>query len=1192
MRFGLWHMGSLPLKMNMKKLINYIIISSLLASSSGPGFVRGSVKREALRPVSKACSAGEEAGLSEELRRSSKYFALEWCEQRLQEARNQFLAGSEGRAEAILHNFDQKLLPYVANGLLLDDPEEVWDQLGRDGVDTSDKLEQIFILERKKQALIAVRKNRYYKDGFIKTIAVYDPGKYGYIIDTVGFPESWSIGILAESYRDISTGEILRFTKSFAYIMERINDGIQQVDSDVFGPDSSVSNIYIVESLEEIDRFVPIDTQLWELGPGLYLQIDGKDITVFATKLYLTESRIIQRRRLRHFFEHPDNFYRRSFAGDESWQQNIERRLKDHGQELKVDGKKPASMKTGIILTNRLKHIYRTDGESLKDSSSQHAEGEDIAASFMRNLLFEIDDNQNMNFEFWIERKYLEDCRNMVREIKRFYDLPIIRVNIIENVDIDDIHMDDHADVHLRVGCGNAVPKYFRRKHGPDRKPAGVYDMPDEFSRSDVSSETRILFTRAYSDRDHIDLYQVLGIRFLSDVLERRGYRVNIMNNPNVLAEYGTKNIYCISATLVNIKETQELVSDIRKNDPGGFIIFGGPAASTPEHVLSNIEGIDILIKGEAEDVLPEVVDIIAATRTRHDLSSEQLTQLASLKGVYVRSGRMIRAARLSSTNFVTDIQLPVLCGTNQISFARGCPYDCNFCNKFSGRRFRSATAATLIEHLIGRVALAVDLPDQITDAILGLFGINDLISYDDLGKLKKNNYIFRMPLGKWHVSSKEMIDLIEIFEGATITDNYFTGWRFRLDKAMTTTIRSILRIAEGADSDIKADIRSAKIPFTRRMMQDIVFAFRKQWARVLIELNEQRDGDMLAVAEDGYIKKGLLVWQRGDEALSARRKFITVAGWIKQHRFNRFMKIMAGQSSIASIYNFSHQRPRVEYLQALQEANIRLARFGIDGMSNHILDVHNKDGYRIGHILECYVAGRRIGVSIRDNNNLTFNPFATLLDVAEVAALITLLPFALESSPATSIYYCVGSSFGNENIIAFPDKVLERNEYILKGEQSEYGILDEHKGRTLEPFSAVDASWNNECKVGPGNEFIYRLIGRYYLNDHEDEIIARWREDADPEMNALADIYMILRRRSPAVSAWSIIEEIKAMTVDITFKGRDDFGYFRYLLRLLRDDVGNGDGSQGDRSQHENQADLPDFAGSSKVLALIGSAA
>jgi len=1141
--------------MHKKLIILFVMLNFLIESATISYLPCMNSTKDALRPVAGTHSGKADADLSEELRRQQRYYALEWCEERLQAARGQYEAEA---SKSRLQEFDEGLSPYIENGLFLDDPEEVWARLIEEGIEATDTLEQVFILERKRQALIAVRKKKYNADGFINTIAVFDPGKYGYIVDTVGFPGSWRIGILAHNHESISTEGILRLAKSFAYIIDRINAGNQQVDPGLLPSDLSINNIYIVESSKDVDRFVPTGTQLWESAPGLYLQIDGATITVFATRSYLSVSRTLQRRTLRSFFE--KGSAARSFTGNNGWRSNIEHGLQVYAQKPEDSIRRAALVKTGIIITDSLMHIFRAKGEGFTAVYPEPEGREEIPSLFIRELLFQtnlgFDNNNNANFEFWIERKYLEEARSLIREIRKFYHLPIIHLNIIEDGELQDIDMHGLPDVHLKVGCNEAVKRYVARQDGMLNGREWFFDMPDRFLRSALLSDTRIVFTKAYSSNDNAGLEDIPGVNLLVDALERRGYRVDTVDGAgfvtDAIAGYGTKNIYCLTTSLSNIKETQQLVLDIRAEDPNAFIIVGGPAASTPEHLLSNVEGIDILIRGEAEEILPRIVDIISSATTRYDLTYEQLAQLASLKGVYARSGRMIAVAGLNNTNFVDEIQLPPLKGP-ATSFARGCPYNCNFCSKLSGRHFRSASAEALIEHLIDKLALAVDLPYPMADKILRLFDLWGLTGQKELDGLKANNYIFRMLSGKWHIAPEDMVSLIEIFETTTYTDQYFLGWRFSLDDEIKAKIRDILRIAESPEGDIKAEIRSAATPFTRRMAQDIIFAFRRQWAEALIALNDKYDGDILAVDESGYIKGELLISGSGDESLAARKKLIAVAEWIKRHHFNRFMKIVAGQSSIASIYNFSKQRPDLEYMRRLKEANFHLSTFGIDGMTNHALDMHNKDGYRIGHVLECYVAGRRIGLDVEDNNNMTLNPFVTELDLAEIAALNALLPFFKEYNPVLAVHYAIGSSFGNENIILFPDKVLERNSYVSEGGYSEYNILTENRVGSLEPFHGVEVIESSQ--LDDPNNYEYRKLGREYLEGHEDDIIKRWREDLDPEMNSLAEIYLMVRKKYPGASAWKVIEEIKGMTGDITFEGRGDFGYFRHLLYLMTED-------------------------------------
>jgi radical SAM superfamily enzyme YgiQ (UPF0313 family) len=166
-------------------------------------------------------------------------------------------------------------------------------------------------------------------------------------------------------------------------------------------------------------------------------------------------------------------------------------------------------------------------------------------------------------------------------------------------------------------------------------------------------------------------------------------------------------DVYAFSTICSSYPLTLRLAEAVRQRTGGFPTILGGPQATvTDRAVLEAFPCIDVVVRGEGEGVLP---DLVAALEGGHALSD--------LRGVTFReNGRVVRAPDaplimdldvLPDPAYDLDLLLPRRTVVS-LEAGRGCPFACEFCstNDFFRRKFRLKSPARLIEQM-GRVEAA-----------------------------------------------------------------------------------------------------------------------------------------------------------------------------------------------------------------------------------------------------------------------------------------------------------------------------------------------------------------------------------------------------------------------------------------------------------------------------------------------------
>ncbi|HVX93792.1 MAG TPA: hopanoid C-3 methylase HpnR [Polyangia bacterium] len=157
---------------------------------------------------------------------------------------------------------------------------------------------------------------------------------------------------------------------------------------------------------------------------------------------------------------------------------------------------------------------------------------------------------------------------------------------------------------------------------------------------------------------------------------------------------------------LANIPEVIDLAAETRRRLPGVFFFVGGHSASfTAKEVLEHAAGaIDCVVKGEAEEITPRLLDVA------REGGGEPA--LRALPGVVTLEGEGPAAQLIRDLDELTPARdllakrgkyfIGVLDPAASIEFSRGCQWDCSFCSAwtFYGRSHRRRDPRAIADEL------------------------------------------------------------------------------------------------------------------------------------------------------------------------------------------------------------------------------------------------------------------------------------------------------------------------------------------------------------------------------------------------------------------------------------------------------------------------------------------------------------
>ena len=214
-----------------------------------------------------------------------------------------------------------------------------------------------------------------------------------------------------------------------------------------------------------------------------------------------------------------------------------------------------------------------------------------------------------------------------------------------------------------------------------------------------------------------------LGILSLAATLEARGETPQIVDlnalyfafadntresNANGFAEFAASTIlqndaevYGFGSICSSFPLTVRIAKALKVMHPHTRILLGGPQASVVDvATLEAFDFIDFILRGEAEQTLPALLDALASQHAIHQVP-----------GLTYREGSAVR--RNANAPVIADIDaLPSpayhltryleTARTADLELGRGCPFACTFCstNDFFRRNFRLRSPARVLQDM------------------------------------------------------------------------------------------------------------------------------------------------------------------------------------------------------------------------------------------------------------------------------------------------------------------------------------------------------------------------------------------------------------------------------------------------------------------------------------------------------------
>jgi anaerobic magnesium-protoporphyrin IX monomethyl ester cyclase len=230
-----------------------------------------------------------------------------------------------------------------------------------------------------------------------------------------------------------------------------------------------------------------------------------------------------------------------------------------------------------------------------------------------------------------------------------------------------------------------------------------------------------------------------MGLALIAAILEREGYPVTILDTNALKLEpeevaplVSDADVICLTAMTPTINNAIAIAHHLKKTCPDLTIILGGAHATLlPEETLATAPEIDVLVRGEGETTIIELLRAL-----------EDRKPLGNIAGISYRQDGEVINNPVRPQN--TDLDSLPFLGYHQLNLrhyqphpphgrahpfaalitSRGCPYHCSYCSKpIFGSTFRAQSPQRVVDevvHLISR------------------FGVKEIAFYDDVFTLDK----------------------------------------------------------------------------------------------------------------------------------------------------------------------------------------------------------------------------------------------------------------------------------------------------------------------------------------------------------------------------------------------------------------------------------------------------------------------
>ena len=208
----------------------------------------------------------------------------------------------------------------------------------------------------------------------------------------------------------------------------------------------------------------------------------------------------------------------------------------------------------------------------------------------------------------------------------------------------------------------------------------------------------------------------LIGLAYMAAVLEKNGYEVTVVDCPPLNMTYEDlkreivsfePDIVGITSVTVTFSSALQAARVIKESYPKALIVLGGPHVTVlDEQALSEHPETDVVVRGEGEQTMLELVDLV---------SESNLKNLDKVAGITFRkNGRIVHTPDrpfienldempypaykyfpLTKYRYFGKLILPIIS-------SRGCPFQCTFClaPRMAGKRFRARSPKSVVDEL------------------------------------------------------------------------------------------------------------------------------------------------------------------------------------------------------------------------------------------------------------------------------------------------------------------------------------------------------------------------------------------------------------------------------------------------------------------------------------------------------------
>ncbi len=205
-----------------------------------------------------------------------------------------------------------------------------------------------------------------------------------------------------------------------------------------------------------------------------------------------------------------------------------------------------------------------------------------------------------------------------------------------------------------------------------------------------------------------------LGLSYLAAVLEKNGYTVDVIDGqafkltPKEVKNELKKrqpNIVGVTSTTLTYKSALEIVKVAKEALPNCLTLYGGCHATFwDEEALNECPQLDVIVRGEGENTLLELVKKVDAGKSFHQIL-----------GTTCRDGdKIVKNPDRAYIENLDDLPIPArhLFPIEQfrkygkiifpLTTSRGCVYWCDFCTavRMFGRRYRMRSPKSVVDEL------------------------------------------------------------------------------------------------------------------------------------------------------------------------------------------------------------------------------------------------------------------------------------------------------------------------------------------------------------------------------------------------------------------------------------------------------------------------------------------------------------